>query len=572
MKKNIIAAMTLVLSLGALHTTYAQEKPGVGIGAKKVDDSAILEIKSNDKGVLIPRITLNDLNAFQLAGDTKAESMLIYNIGTSAIPTGFYYWTSGKWELITSQSQLDSVIENLRTEIYEEIEKITKIPGTGPGATDLSYLVAFTPDGANASKGKFSYLVPDKNATTGEITYTLQEITLEDIIKNAETNTLILPVEDEVLQADGSKVKKTVAYRYFSEDVIKTWKAIPGNENKDPEDIDPSLGFFIDVAGVAGDSFIQYLNENKEYIEKTFINIEGNITLHQEADGRWYFEVYDGSSTTPTKTYFNHMETQTSIGKSEVISDGNLPGFAKNTVAPDQTKVTKGEIYYEYVTETDNGQVKNYINLTQDLISTITNNEQLQKDINNVVNNYLEGGANVYYGKIDPADTTAKDVLFSIDENDVRTPIDISQNIINEITTNEEVQNAITKLNRLDLLNREDRPTNTFVNGKEVYRGTRQVSVNAVNPSTLSMPVEIRPKMRSVSPTGEVTYVDDPNVEIGRLLSIQLLSDTGSVVVSTFTDPVVEYGTQFNFDFGQGIMYINLPAGNYQLIYEYIAK
>ncbi|MHC5309898.1 hypothetical protein ACYSNM_07470 [Myroides sp. LJL116] len=568
MKKNIIAAMTLALSFGVLHTTYAQSKPGVGIGAKKVNDSAVLEIKSDDKGVLIPRMALKDLKTFGLAGGSNTESMLIYNnLDTKEIPSGFYYWsgaTTAQWELITSESRLNTIIENLRKEIYEEIEKITKIPGSG---TDLSYLVAFTPSTDDPSKGKFSYLVPTVG-TDKKITYTLKEITLEDIIKGTETETFMLPVKGNVTDGKGGTKEVTLGYRYFNEKVIKEWRKT--NPTAAIETIDPALGFYIDVASIAGDTFIEHLTENKEFIENTFINIEGNVTLHKDPDGKYYFVSKNPDKTTTT-TYFNEMEFKTTLKTGEVTADGVAPSFAANSTAPDTAKIKKGEIFYEYVTEGKNGEEVNYINLTQDLITTINNNTKLQEDITNIVNNFLEGGSNVYFGKIDTTDTTAKDILFSVDKAGKRTPIDISQNIINEITNNTEVQNTIKKVTRLDIVTDSDKLTNTFVNNKPVYRGTQTVSVVDDKPSTLSVPVTIQPKKEVKTSTGETEFVIDSTIEIGRLLSIQVLDPNGSVLVNTFTDAIVGPKT-FNFDFGQGIMYLNLPAGNYQLIYEYIAK
>ncbi|MCA4808136.1 calcium-binding protein, partial [Myroides odoratimimus] len=138
MKKQIYTVLALALCLGA----FAQDKPGVGINTKRVDKSAILEVVAEKKGVLIPRISINDVAVFGLDGDSKKESMLVYNEkGTAA--KGFYYWTNidatkGKWELITSESVLNQKIEELKNYVDTEIQKITNIGDP----TNLSYLVA----------------------------------------------------------------------------------------------------------------------------------------------------------------------------------------------------------------------------------------------------------------------------------------------------------------------------------------------------------------------------------------------------------------------------------------------
>ncbi|MHC5354936.1 hypothetical protein ACYSNX_12380, partial [Myroides sp. LJL115] len=298
MKKKI----TMLFLVAAAATTYAQD-PGLGIGKGLPDASAILDVNASDKGVLIPRMELKKLDTFELAGQSGTESILIYNtVAGVDIPKGFYYWagnnSAGKWELITSESRLNTIIDNLRKEIYQEIEKITKIPGGS--ATDLSYLVAFTPDGSDASKGKFSYLVPSVDADD-KVTYTLKEITLEEIIKGTETETFMLPVKGNVNDGIGGTKEVTLGYRYFNEKVIKDWRV--QNPTAPIETIDPALGFYIDVASIAGDTFIEHLTENKEFIENTFINIEGNVTLHKDGDGKYYFVSKNPDKTTTT-TYF----------------------------------------------------------------------------------------------------------------------------------------------------------------------------------------------------------------------------------------------------------------------------
>ncbi|EPC08669.1 hypothetical protein HMPREF9712_03620, partial [Myroides odoratimimus CCUG 10230] len=145
MKKQIYTVLALALCLGA----FAQEKPGVGINTKRVDKSAILDVVAEKKGVLIPRIALNDVTVFGLDGDSKKESMLVYNEnGTAA--KGFYYWTNNtttpaesKWELITSESVLNQKIDEVKNYVDTEIKKITNIVD----GANLSYLVAFNPTG-----------------------------------------------------------------------------------------------------------------------------------------------------------------------------------------------------------------------------------------------------------------------------------------------------------------------------------------------------------------------------------------------------------------------------------------
>lgn len=66
----------------------------VGIGVKEVDKNAILEISSTDKGLLIPRLEIKDLNKPDPLKEHK-EGMLVYN--TNKGQEGLYYNNGQRW-------------------------------------------------------------------------------------------------------------------------------------------------------------------------------------------------------------------------------------------------------------------------------------------------------------------------------------------------------------------------------------------------------------------------------------------------------------------------------------------
>ncbi len=84
----------ILLSLGMSLSAWAQQ----GIGTQKPVKSAALEIRSQSRGILIPRVNLEDLNSFSppISGP-EAHSLLVYNdttISTQHIYPGFYYWSA----------------------------------------------------------------------------------------------------------------------------------------------------------------------------------------------------------------------------------------------------------------------------------------------------------------------------------------------------------------------------------------------------------------------------------------------------------------------------------------------
>ncbi len=81
----------------------------IGIGTTSPDPSTILHVDSNEKGILIPNVSLPSILTTQLDGtNTAAEGLLIYNTNpttTGGDGIGYYYFSSsGRWEKIMTPS------------------------------------------------------------------------------------------------------------------------------------------------------------------------------------------------------------------------------------------------------------------------------------------------------------------------------------------------------------------------------------------------------------------------------------------------------------------------------------
>src|SRR4051794_1244748 len=91
-KTSFITNAVVVLSV---LTVCAQNKfpstGSVGIGTTTPSASALLEIKSTKKGLLIPRMTLAQRNAIA----SPAKGLMIYQ--TDNTP-GFYYYNGSGWK------------------------------------------------------------------------------------------------------------------------------------------------------------------------------------------------------------------------------------------------------------------------------------------------------------------------------------------------------------------------------------------------------------------------------------------------------------------------------------------
>ncbi|WP_338350106.1 hypothetical protein [Nonlabens tegetincola] len=95
-----------VIFLFSFATSLAQ----VGINTTSPADGTALDISSSDKGILIPKVSLNSTNSLSginLVGSTLEEGVLVYNTATTtginAVSPGFYYWNgSNSWILLTN--------------------------------------------------------------------------------------------------------------------------------------------------------------------------------------------------------------------------------------------------------------------------------------------------------------------------------------------------------------------------------------------------------------------------------------------------------------------------------------
>lgn len=73
----------------------------MGIGTNNPDSSAILDVYSTNKGLMIPRIALTATNVAAPVNN-PATSLLVYNTATAGtapynVVPGHYYWTGGRW-------------------------------------------------------------------------------------------------------------------------------------------------------------------------------------------------------------------------------------------------------------------------------------------------------------------------------------------------------------------------------------------------------------------------------------------------------------------------------------------
>jgi len=92
--------LPLVLLLGS-NQNIAQN---VGIGSESFTphESAMLEVQATDKGMLVPRVDIEDLSTAAPVAN-PAVSLLVYNTNETT-GEGFYYWNGTEWALLSGSS------------------------------------------------------------------------------------------------------------------------------------------------------------------------------------------------------------------------------------------------------------------------------------------------------------------------------------------------------------------------------------------------------------------------------------------------------------------------------------
>lgn len=109
-----IKSTVSVVSLFFLTTVLAQNYNGsVGINTINPDASAVLDIVSTDKGILVPRIALKS-NTDKTIINNPATGLLIFNTGLSTLPyIGYVYWNGSEWRAFNGSSLASGTIASI---------------------------------------------------------------------------------------------------------------------------------------------------------------------------------------------------------------------------------------------------------------------------------------------------------------------------------------------------------------------------------------------------------------------------------------------------------------------------
>jgi hypothetical protein len=101
----------------------------------------MLDISSNDKGVLIPKMVINSISDNTSPVNLPADGLLIYNTGSVGVPEGFYYWAGARWNLMTND--LSEVTTSQISQLYETAELYENNGFSSPTTINLTSNAVF---------------------------------------------------------------------------------------------------------------------------------------------------------------------------------------------------------------------------------------------------------------------------------------------------------------------------------------------------------------------------------------------------------------------------------------------
>ncbi|QDH81130.1 hypothetical protein FKX85_19680 [Echinicola soli] len=374
MKRVILLAFCLVMG----STAMAQ----VGVGTEDPNTSSQLEVVSSDRGVLIPRVALEDITDGSTITEGNVESLLVFNITENdMIVPGYYYWFDGKWRRLAWSG--GSAAANNMLVYDQEADRFYYNDNDGELVPmDLSALFNETVSSLeNNGDGRFTYTDEQGNESMIDI----PAVVATNISENGNVYDEIMQLlEDDFGNVTYNQADGTFSYidDTGTEQVID-WSDFNTVNNSftvenDSLTVTDSEGGKIQLSleEVANNSaFVTTIANNSDFIDEITQLLEddfGNVTYNQ-ADGT--FSYIDGTGTEQPIDWSDFNTVNNSF-----------------TVENDSLTVTDsegGKIQLSLEEVANNSAFVTTITNNNDFIDEIT--QLLEEDFGNVTYNQADG-------------------------------------------------------------------------------------------------------------------------------------------------------------------------------------
>ena len=99
----------------------------VGIGTDNPETSAKLDVSSNNKGFLPPRVSLISTTNNSSPIDSPVAGLIVYNLATSNdVTPGYYYWNGVNWVSVIGATTSSNITGNGTTTTLSNFSSVVK--------------------------------------------------------------------------------------------------------------------------------------------------------------------------------------------------------------------------------------------------------------------------------------------------------------------------------------------------------------------------------------------------------------------------------------------------------------
>src|SRR5690554_1279046 len=511
MKKRILSVALLVSAWGG----YSQ----VGIGTLTPDKSSQLDVTANNKGILIPRVSLTSTTDTTTITNGNVNSLLVFNTATqNDITPGYYYWYIDKWKRIVNEDEVggnvyydgdqftyvdasgDTHVINFE-EIVQANETVTTLVNNNDGTytytneADVAVIIDVPADvinnietilgdtnvlnelievlgdtyvGGNVYYDGDTFTYIDENGDTHEIDF-------EELVQANESQTLLVQTTEEDQQY-------YVAEEYLqnnpapAQTEIDSWNptALPagvytinfvGGVTNNFQDIYNNIvNEEIVINGDTYNSFEEYLQE--------IVNVDGSVRINiDETTNQVSFEMWD--ETTNSWVTINNNQFEEIVQANETVTTFVDNGDGTYTYTSEDGTVTTVDVPADVVNQFEdiyNNIVNEEIVINGDTYNTFEEYLQHIVETNETVTTFVDNGDGTYTYTSEDGTVTTVDVPADV----VNQFEDIYNNIVNEeIVINGDTYNTFEEY--LQHIVETNETVTTFVdNGDGTYTYTSE--------------------------------------------------------------------------------------------------
>ena len=128
MKKYLRYLFFLIIAI-----YFQQNIAQVAIGTTSIEDGAIFQIESNNKGLMLPRVALSGRNDASTISASMEEGLWVYNTATAGsgnnrVTEGMYFWDGDEWIKIYNQGYSEQFFQTVGIKAQNQSDSYT-IPG-----------------------------------------------------------------------------------------------------------------------------------------------------------------------------------------------------------------------------------------------------------------------------------------------------------------------------------------------------------------------------------------------------------------------------------------------------------